>query len=54
MEEEKGQDIKFEDGGEFRNFKPKSVMKLLAELLAHQEGMKAVNVRVYKKGEQPA
>lgn len=54
MEAENGQNIKFEDGGEFINFKPKTVMTLLAELMADQEGRKAVDIRIMKKEERTA
>ena len=40
--------------GEFINFKPKTVLTLLAELMADQEGRKAVDIRIMKKEERPA
>ena len=36
----------------FINFNPVKVLTILAELLAGQEGKKAVNIKIYKKGEK--
>ena len=36
---------------QFINFNPIKALTILAELLAEQEGKKAVNIKIYKKGE---
>ena len=51
--DEKCMSIKFKGGGEFINPpSPEKVLTILAELLAEQEGKKAVNIKIYKKGEK--
>ena len=45
-------DIIRTDESSFINFNPVNVLTILAELLAEQEGKKAVNIKIYKKGEK--
>ena len=37
---------------QFINFNPIKALTSLAELLAEQDGKKAVNIKIYKKGEK--
>lgn len=45
-------DIIRTDESSFINFSPIKALTILAELLAEQEGKKAVNIKIYKKGEK--